>query len=537
MMGSSYTSPPLLSISLCMIVKNEARYLERCLLSAKEVAKQLIVVDTGSDDETVDIARSCGAEVYHHPWEGSFSKARNLSLQYAKEDWILILDGDEELDAGFSESLRGYDLSDPQLEALNFQILNFTTDRAIITEAGIIDQIRLFKNTPQHRYSGLVHNQLLNIAEDRPLVAQQTPLRVLHYGYTPSVWAAQNKDARIEMHERAVEQDPHNHFIRYNYGNHLKILKFYSEALEQFLLAIPPMSIFESMSAEEIQSSSEIIWGTSACFLGAFCANKIKRYDVSLSLIEEALCRRPHLIDAKLRGAEAHIGLKQYHEAETLLRSGLLDDQVQVTKLRALHFDAPYRLGRALFLSHRRSLATPAFASVIPQCQDITVFTHLCLCAIELKIPYLWRYARSRGAELDAHDPDWKVVDQAIMHAEEWLNYQALNLEVVIESDVLTHLDLNVWALHLQTGLKELFDQCSDPLPSVIDFTFIPPTDVGYLCLSVHSDYARLSVQAPPQGTKGSTPVYRCPERFKPIDVATPIESAALLLASMHILT
>ena len=75
-----------------MIVKNESRRLKSCLESARLIAKQLIVVDTGSDDDSIQIAKSCGAEVYYHPWEGSFAKARNLSLQYATEDWVLILD-------------------------------------------------------------------------------------------------------------------------------------------------------------------------------------------------------------------------------------------------------------------------------------------------------------------------------------------------------------------------------------------------------------------------------------------------------------
>ena len=82
------------SISLCMIVKNEARRLRQCLESAKPFVDQMIVVDTGSDDNSIQIARDAGAEVYQHPWEGHFSKARNQSLSYARGDWILILDGD-----------------------------------------------------------------------------------------------------------------------------------------------------------------------------------------------------------------------------------------------------------------------------------------------------------------------------------------------------------------------------------------------------------------------------------------------------------
>ena len=80
-----------------MIVKNEADNLPRCLNSVANIVDEIIIVDTGSTDKTVEIAERYNARVYHHPWENSFSKARNYSLKYATCDWILYLDADEEL--------------------------------------------------------------------------------------------------------------------------------------------------------------------------------------------------------------------------------------------------------------------------------------------------------------------------------------------------------------------------------------------------------------------------------------------------------
>ena len=76
--------PDALPISLCMIVKTEARLIQQCLESARELVSQMVVVDTGSTDETVTLATQAGAEVYHHPWEGHFSIAHNQSLSYAR---------------------------------------------------------------------------------------------------------------------------------------------------------------------------------------------------------------------------------------------------------------------------------------------------------------------------------------------------------------------------------------------------------------------------------------------------------------------
>ena len=86
------------TISLCMITKNEENYLEQCLDSAKEIADEIIIVDTGSTDKTKEIAKSFGAKIVDFKWNEDFSEARNESLKHATKEWILVLDADEEID-------------------------------------------------------------------------------------------------------------------------------------------------------------------------------------------------------------------------------------------------------------------------------------------------------------------------------------------------------------------------------------------------------------------------------------------------------
>ena len=88
----------MVKISLCMIVKNEELCLGRCLDSLKGIVDEMIVVDTGSTDRTVEIAKEKGAEVYHFEWTGDFSEARNYSFSLARGDYIYAADADEELD-------------------------------------------------------------------------------------------------------------------------------------------------------------------------------------------------------------------------------------------------------------------------------------------------------------------------------------------------------------------------------------------------------------------------------------------------------
>ena len=89
------TKDSRIKISLCYIVKNEAAVLERSLLSAEKAADEIVVVDTGSTDDTVNIARAHGARVFSYAWKEHFADARNFALEKVTGDWIVFLDADE----------------------------------------------------------------------------------------------------------------------------------------------------------------------------------------------------------------------------------------------------------------------------------------------------------------------------------------------------------------------------------------------------------------------------------------------------------
>ena len=84
-----------MSISLCMIVRDEERYLEQAIKSVWEIVDEIIIVDAGSLDRTVAIARKYTPNVFSYKWDNDFSKARNFALSKATKEWILVLDADE----------------------------------------------------------------------------------------------------------------------------------------------------------------------------------------------------------------------------------------------------------------------------------------------------------------------------------------------------------------------------------------------------------------------------------------------------------
>jgi glycosyltransferase involved in cell wall biosynthesis len=111
-------------ISLAMIVKNEEAMMAHCLESVKALVDEIIVVDTGSTDKTIDIAKEFGARVYPFKWRDDFSAARNESLKYCKADWVLILDADEAIDPLDYETIKNACLR-PQADAYSLIHRNY----------------------------------------------------------------------------------------------------------------------------------------------------------------------------------------------------------------------------------------------------------------------------------------------------------------------------------------------------------------------------------------------------------------------------
>ena len=142
------------TLTLAMIVKDEEEHLANCLRSVHGVANEIIVVDTGSTDDTVTIAIDAGARVLFFEWSDDFSAARNVSLRYASGDWILWLDADEELTPESVEPLKAL-LRDQTVAAAHLRIDNLMSGRIVpfLTP-------RLWRNHPTIRFKQPIHEQV-----------------------------------------------------------------------------------------------------------------------------------------------------------------------------------------------------------------------------------------------------------------------------------------------------------------------------------------------------------------------------------------
>jgi glycosyltransferase involved in cell wall biosynthesis len=206
-----------------MIVKNEEAFLGRCLDSVKDHVDEIIIVDTGSTDCTVEIAEKYGARIYHHPWEHDFSKHRNQSLAYATGEWIFQIDADEELFAEDGPLLRQI-AQEGQADYYHCQFYDIKRDGTV---HGVFNLIRFFRNGIGMGYERRVHNQLQTRGE-----GAYSRIRIRHYGYDLSPEQMEAKHIRTTtLLKQMIETDPQDAYSLYQLASSYSMHREFDQAV------------------------------------------------------------------------------------------------------------------------------------------------------------------------------------------------------------------------------------------------------------------------------------------------------------------
>ncbi len=205
-------------VSLCMIVKNEEASLVNCLESARGVVDEIVIVDTGSSDSSVEIAGRFGAKVVASDWHDDFAEARNVSLDNATGEWILVLDADEEIPEGTRDRIRDA-IADGGADGLEMIVRSELPagDAAKYDDSKIV---RLFKNRTEFRYVMPIHEQIRPSIEKAGGKVVRTDLIINHHGYSSTV--VQGKGSRAERNLRilreAISKSPAEPYLHYQLG-------------------------------------------------------------------------------------------------------------------------------------------------------------------------------------------------------------------------------------------------------------------------------------------------------------------------------
>jgi len=196
-------------LSLSMIVRDEAAQIEDCLRSVQGFADELVVVDTGSTDDTVARAQAMGARVEQIPWPGDFAPARNQALQWVQGDWVLVLDADERLRPEAWAPLRAL-MAQPDVLLINL----LRHERGAV-QSPYSNVSRLFRRHPAIRWSrayhSMVDDSVAELLQREPhwRIADCPEPALIHDGYRPELLAQGNKAERLRAAmEAELQQRP-----------------------------------------------------------------------------------------------------------------------------------------------------------------------------------------------------------------------------------------------------------------------------------------------------------------------------------------
>ncbi len=226
-------------LSLLMIVKDEAENLGKCLSSVQNVADQIVVVDTGSRDNSQNIAEEYGAEVYSYPWENDFSAARNFALSKCSGNFILYLDADEALSSKSQANLRDILKNNPD-KGLKCLIKNISSNSLAETYG---TYCRVFPAGKNIQFEGRVHEQIENSLIRNNIEIIDSDIEILHYGYCASpeiILSKAGRNLELLLEEFRVSPSP---YTAYQLGLTYSILGNNNKAKEFFTLAVDEESL------------------------------------------------------------------------------------------------------------------------------------------------------------------------------------------------------------------------------------------------------------------------------------------------------
>lgn len=233
------------SLTIVMIVKNEEDKLAKCLDAAQTVADEIVIVDTGSNDQTVDIAKRYTANVLEMQWQDDFSAARNKSLDHASGDWCLVVDADEVIQnpskarTQILEFIR--ERSSHAIGTVEIQSQSGPDEDGLVA---IQHTNRLFTRNC-FRYQGAIHEQLVAIG-DHKVFSEHTGVVYQHTGYRHDAGDSDHKAYRnIPLLEKELITNPNDEYYLYQLGQAHFTIKSFKAAISAFEQALTAIN-FES---------------------------------------------------------------------------------------------------------------------------------------------------------------------------------------------------------------------------------------------------------------------------------------------------
>lgn len=267
------------NVSLAMIVKNEQANLKDCLDSVCDQVDEIVIVDTGSTDETLEIARKYTDKIYSYPWRGDFSAARNFAIARCNCTWILSLDADEVL-LPETGNLKRVIAGDIKKEAYLLPFNNPTADST--GEYNRFHVLRLFKNTKTYRFRGKIHEQV-TVDDSRVVGVAEGPV-ISHKIICPRE-RNRKRGRNLALLKNAYTEDSQNYFIQYYLG------------VEWLMLGKPAQALPYLRQAYQNLTDDYLLFRSPALRYLIISLQSLGKFDEANSICLEAMQRYPEYTD------------------------------------------------------------------------------------------------------------------------------------------------------------------------------------------------------------------------------------------------
>lgn len=270
----------MLPISVCIIAKNEEKYIGECLRRLSKYDWEIVVVDTGSSDRTVEIALSYTQNVFDFKWINDFSAARNYSISKASNDYILVVDCDEYLEdtphlpANTLNNISSL-LSPREVGMINCKnsINDSFNSSAMEFESFTHEQIARVFHKDYTYYQGAIHEQLVS-KDNTPLHFISLPLYFYHVGYSSLTVRTQKANRNISILESSIQTKGADPYLYFQLGQTYFGINNYENALLYFKLALT----FDVNEKELYVQTLVESYG--------YCLIYLKKYELALQLEE-----------------------------------------------------------------------------------------------------------------------------------------------------------------------------------------------------------------------------------------------------------
>lgn len=310
-----------MKISACMITKNEEENLERCINSYKDIVSEVIVVDTGSIDNTVKIAQKSGAKVYFFKWIDDFAAARNFALSKARYDWIIFLDADEYFEKETAKNIPFILQSinnNLNIDCINSTIINIDKVTKRIQDRSVV--VRIFRNKKYLKYKSKIHERLMKNIKEYPisLGGYEDKIIIRHTGYSANIIKSKLKRnykmLLSELNKTKSKEKIYFYLVNTyggfnDYDNAIKYAKLYIKSgkkIRGYITFIPYLLIkymikkgesYETLM-EEINKYMKEYPNTQAftCYAGAVNYSN-KRYEPALHYFKKTIFLRKNYKD------------------------------------------------------------------------------------------------------------------------------------------------------------------------------------------------------------------------------------------------